>query len=111
MEVFRWNPLIDLNVDHDEKIKEVSFGDGHEQVSPDGLNSIRRVFNNMRFVDYDDGETEEVKDFFLRHGRSKSFRIEINGYSAIVRFNGPLKIQEKGANVQDISTSMKEVFR
>lgn len=111
MEVFKWNPMIDLDVDHDEKINEVNFGDGYEQVSPDGLNSIRRIFNNMRFLDYDDGETKEVKDFYLRHGRSKAFKLEINGYSAIVRFNGPLRIQEKGANIQDITVSMKEIFR
>lgn len=111
MEVFRWNPMVELDVDHDEKIKEVSFGDGYGQVAPDGLNSIHRVFNNMRFVDFDDGETKKVRDFYMKHGRSKAFRLEIKGYSATVRFNGPLKIQEKGANIQDITTSMKEVFR
>ena len=111
MEVFRWNPMVDLDVEHDEKINEISFGDGYGQVSPSGINSIHRVFNNMRFVDLDDGETKDIKEFYLRHGRSKVFKLEITGYSALVRFNGSLRVQEKGANVQDVSTSMKEVFQ
>ena len=97
MEIFSWNPQIDLSVDFEDKVREIAFGDGYEQVAPDGLNSLRQNLSNMRFTDYED---EEVK----------AFKLNIRGYSMVVRFQS-FRIIEKGALVQEITTSMKEVFR
>lgn len=110
MEIFSWNPQIDLSVDFEDKVREIAFGDGYEQVAPDGLNSLRQNLSNMRFTDYEDEEVKAIKAFFLRHGFSKAFKLDIRGYSMVVRFQS-FRIIEKGALVQEITASMKEVFR
>lgn len=111
MEVFKWDPQIDLAIDYDQATKEVQFGDGYEQISEDGLNSMRQVFENMMFTDYENGSVKEVFDFFMRHKFTKAFKLEIRGYSAIVRFTKPFKKKERGGDVVELSLSMKEVFR
>lgn len=111
MEVFKWNPQIDLEVEYEQASKEVQFGDGYEQVAEDGLNSMRQIFENVRFTDYEDGEVEEVFKFFMRHKFTKAFKLEIKGYSAIVRFTKPFRKKEKGGRIVELSLSMKEVFR
>lgn len=110
MEVFNWESLVGSSVSYDEKINEVQFGDGYEQTSPDGLNSIRRKFSNLRFISLDKGRAQEIKDFYLRHGRAKAFQLKTSRYDAIVRFDSPLQCSKKG-DYEEVAISMKEVFR
>lgn len=110
MEVFKWNPQIDLSIEYDQSLREIQFGDGIEQVAENGLNSMRQIFSNVRFTDHEGGEVKEVLDFFMRHRFTKRFRLEIQGYSAIVRFTKPLRKIEKGGKVVELQLSMKEVF-
>lgn len=110
MEVFKWNPQIELSVEYDQAIREIQFGDGIEQISEDGLNSLRQVFSNVRFTDHESGEVKEVFDFFMRHRFTKRFRLDIRGYSAIVRFTKPFRKIEKGGKILELQLSMKEVF-
>lgn len=111
MEVFKWCPLIGLNVEYEQAIKEVQFGDGYEQVSEDGLNSMRQVFESAVFTGHEDGEIKDIFNFFMRHKFTKAFKLEVAGYSAIVRFAQPFKKKEKGGRIVELSLSMKEVFR
>lgn len=109
MEVFKWEPLQGSNEGFDEKVKEVQFGDGYSQVQPDGLNSIRRTFNGLQFKRGNPEMEKEIKDFFLRHGRSKSFKLETTRFNAVVRFSSALSMTKSGG-VDVLSVSMKEVF-
>lgn len=110
MEIFNWEPLQGSTEGLDEKIKRVQFGDGYDQVEPDGLNSIRRVFEGLQFKSADLTQEQEIRAFYLRHGRSKPFRLETTRYSAIVRFDSELSIT-KASGIKHLTISMKEVFR
>lgn len=111
MEVFKWDPQIDLEIEYDQAVKEIQFGDGYEQISGDGLNNMRQIFENIRFTDYEGGVVKDVFDFFMRHKFTKAFKLEIHGYSAVVRFTKPFKKKERGGEVVELTLSMKEVFR
>lgn len=109
MEVFKWDPLQGSSEGFDEKVKEVQFGDGYSQIQPDGLNNIQRTFNGLQFKSGDSNQAKEIKDFYLRHGRSKAFRLETARYSATVRFSSALGVTKQG-EVESLTVSMKEVF-
>ena len=111
MEVFRWSPQNGLDVTYDQKLKEVKFGDGYEQVAEDGLNSMRRLFDSVKFTDHEDGEVEAVHEFFIRHKFTKTFKLEIRGYSGLVKFAKPFKRKEVGGRIVELSFSLREVFQ
>lgn len=106
MEVFKWCPLRDPEpqIEYDELIKEAQFGDGYEQTAPDGLRPQRRIFNNFAYSE----EADQVLAFFMRHGKSKAFKLEVYGIEAVVRFSeSPLQ----SLTSKKLTVSMKEVFR
>lgn len=109
MEVFKWEPLQGSGEGFDEKVKEVQFGDGYSQIQPDGLNSIQRTFNGLQFKGGDPVRDKQIKEFYLRHGRSKAFRLETTRYSATVRFSSALSVTKQGS-IENLTVSMKEVF-
>ncbi|UNM95962.1 phage tail protein [Ignatzschineria rhizosphaerae] len=106
MEVFRWCPLRDPEpeIEYDEAVKEVSFGDGYEQVSPDGLNAKRRTFKNFTYSE----DADQVLAFFMRHGKSKAFLLDIKGHKATVRFS---EAPKESLTTEKLTIEMKEVFR
>lgn len=107
MEVFKWCPLRDPEpqIEYEEKTREVQFGDGYEQIAPDGLNSMSRTFKGFEFIG---DEADQVLAFFMRHGKSKAFELDIEGHSAIVRFSAaPIK----SLTSRRLTIEMKEVFR
>ena len=110
MEVFKWNPQIDLDIEYNQRTKEAQFGDGYEQSQEDGLNSFYRTFKNFRFTDREDGEVKEVFDFFMRHKFTKPFKLDIRGYSGTFKFTQPFNKREKGGMIVELSVGLKEVF-
>lgn len=108
LEVFKWCPLRNPNptIDYDERVKEVRFGDGYEQVSPDGINSMYRTFKGFTYSEHADA----VLDFYRRHGRSKAFILDIPGHRAKVRFSGSVVTTEKGNGNRLVTVEMREVF-
>jgi len=108
LEVFKWCPLRNPapTIEYDERVKEVCFGDGYEQVSLDGINSMFRTFKGMTFS----RDADAVLEFFRRHGRSKPFILDILDYRSKVRFSGSVIISEKGLGNKTVTVDMKEVF-
>lgn len=106
MEVFKWCPLREPEpqIEYDEKIKEVQFGDGYEQVSPDGLNSKRRIFKNFTYAE----DADQVLAFFMRHGKSKAFLLDVKGHKAVVRFS---ESPQESLVTEKMTVEMKEIFR
>lgn len=107
METFNCCPLRDPEpkIEYVERIKEVKFGDGYEQVAPDGLNSMSREFKSFT---YSRDTAPEVLAFFLRHGRSKAFLLNVMDHKALVRFSeNPSRSLKTGR----LTIEMKEVFR
>ena len=106
MEIFKWCPLRDPEpqIGYEEKTREVQFGDGYEQVAPDGLNAMSRTFKDFTYSK----DADQVLAFFMRHGKSKAFELDIEGHSAIVRFSAaPIK----SLTSRRLTIEMKEVFR
>ena len=106
MEVFKWCPLRDPEpeIEYEDNILEVQFGDGYEQTAPDGLRSQKRIFKNFAYSE----EADQVLAFFMRHGKSKAFKLEVYGHEAVVRFSeSPLQ----SLTSKKVTISMKEVFR
>lgn len=109
MEVFKWCPLRNPEpiVDHLQRTKEIQFGDGYEQVSPDGINSMCRHFKNFTFSN----DADAVIEFYQRHGKTKAFILDIPQYKAKVRFTGGFTVTETGNGLRRVTVEMKEVFR
>lgn len=106
MEKFKWCPLIDAQVEYEERAIIVQFGDGYEQRRKDGLNAMRRTFTNFKFVD----DVDDILEFYKRHGSTKKFELDIKGHNAVVCFYDAVTVVEKGNGVRELTCSMREVF-
>ncbi|WP_337261182.1 MULTISPECIES: phage tail protein [unclassified Serratia (in: enterobacteria)] len=71
MKTFTWIPEESLQVSVKPKVKVVSFGDGYEQRSPDGINNQLRSYS-LQFS----GSAEDVRtidQFLTEHGGAQAF--------------------------------------
>jgi phage-related protein len=70
--LFLWTPSYNLSSDFQPKIKSTKFGDGYEQISPDGINSNLLIFN-LEFNNRNLDETTAILHFLFMRNGSESF--------------------------------------
>jgi len=71
MPTFNYCPSVDSSQEESTKVLESVFGDGYSQTVPDGINSIKRVWNvsftgSISYVN-------EIRDFLRLRGGTESF--------------------------------------
>jgi len=69
--VFTWSPSPDYSVPVEEKVDEISFGDGYQCVIPSGLNFARRSWP-LSFGG-PASRANEIEDFLKDHAGGRSF--------------------------------------
>ncbi len=70
--IFIWNPSYNLEINNKPFLKSIKFGDGYEQVSPDGINN--QLLNiNLNFDNKDYNEFAAISHFLYARAGSESF--------------------------------------
>ena len=69
---FIWIPSYNISADFQPKIKSIKFGDGFEQISPDGINNNLFV-ENIEFNNRDLNETTAILHFLYYRQGAESF--------------------------------------
>lgn len=65
-------PSRDTEINTEVKLKTIDFGDGYEQVAPDGINHMRRTVS-LKWEMLLPDQAEAMVKFFREHGGYKSF--------------------------------------
>lgn len=98
---FTWRPAYNHSTESEPKIKEVKFGDGFSQRSPDGINNILPVFN-LEF-EGDLNEVTAILHFLSQRAGHESFVwLPPAPYGSSARF-----ICKKWSNVQPFYNNYK----
>lgn len=71
MKTFTWTPEESLQVSVKPKVKVVSFGDGYEQRSPDGINTQLRNYS-LQFSG-SPADVSSIDQFLAEHGGALAF--------------------------------------
>lgn len=109
-DTFTWKPTKESKGSDDIKVKRTGYGDGYEQTSPDGINSVRRGYD-LLFV----GQKEYIEQIiaFLKDHVGVSFVYTPSfggvGYFQISDSN-KYDYVPQGGNVWTLSFSIKEQF-
>lgn len=69
--IFAWSPSPDYTVSHEEKVDEVSFGDGYEAAIPRGINFRRRIWPLV--FQGPSARADEIESFLDDHAGGGSF--------------------------------------
>lgn len=72
MATFTYIPDFSANLTKRPRVRQVSFGDGYEQRSADGINTIRAVWS-LSFNARTDAERDGILDFLEARGGVESF--------------------------------------
>lgn len=83
---FFWIPSYGYNMDIKPFVKSVKFGDGYEQITPDGINNILLPFN-LSFENRDLKEYTAILHFFhTRGGHEKFYFIPPQPFNLMKKF-------------------------
>ncbi len=70
--VFTWTPSYTSSITWKPRVLKMQFGDGYEQVVPDGINNKPMMFNIV-FRKISDVEAEAIIDFLEARGEAEAF--------------------------------------
>lgn len=88
------------------------FGEGYEQVTKDGLNSVRRAFS-LTFEVLTDAEVDDIMEFFITTlDGSESFTYTVPGDSQArdYRLDGDITRNYLDGGLNEVSFKIKEAF-
>lgn len=72
MDTFEFVPSWTSQVDIEPKVSLAQFGDGYEQATPKGINSVVEVWS-LQFQDIKDAEYYQIKSFLKSKKGSEAF--------------------------------------
>lgn len=72
----------------DVKLLRAGFGDGYEQIAPDGLNHIRTSWS-LSWIAQDRADADAIVAFLVARGGSEVFDYQIPGEAASMQFRCP----------------------
>lgn len=70
--LFLWSPSYNLNIKNKPAIKSIKYGNGYEQVSPDGINNDL-ITLNLSFENRDYNEFAAISHFLKQRNAVESF--------------------------------------
>lgn len=109
---FPWRPRPGPQISNNPRTVSVSFGDGYEEIKPDGLNfNLKKYNQNYRIVG--DYERQRVNAFLNEHGAHKAFFIfsESRQKNVLVRADSWTETPHTGAGYVDYSINFREVVK
>lgn len=110
IETFTWSPDGEVEGEIDQRVRSSQFGDGYEQISPDGLNAESGSWP-VTFGGTED-EVQPIKDFLQRHKGSKAFLwTPPLGELGLYITTGGYRIGAKGAGIYTVTTTFKTAYR
>lgn len=109
MATFTFTPSFPASVSQQPRISTVQFGDGYEQRVAFGINTKPKTWQ-LQFLNRDDTERDNILAFLEARGGVEAFDwTDPNGYAG-KWVCSEWSTQQSACNLNDITTSFRQVF-
>lgn len=110
-EVFNWKVQVGMTSEFNSDVNVIKFGDGYEQRSPKGLNSVYKTFNVLVRLDKRTqlSEISRLKAFLKTHFMVKTFRWRPPNEDEIMVVCDSSSLTDNGVYI-DFELTFRQVF-